>query len=232
MSENVEGIRGVYRRLTPVEVGMIVRLYRHTHEMKRAALAAQAHVSDKTLERLESGVPVRADSYRRVAAALGLEEDTFVKDEYIPTPDEYLEKQEREQANFHNSHTKVSVAPLTDPRQLLAMFGSHSSIADDHKVAVEDLELVASFKENFRDWSDIASELAETARLEAAKSLLEEARIIDRVGYVVSVGMTDRYSISGAKVNMSILVFFPRPTRSGERLPDEVWLPKKMGMGL
>jgi len=91
MSENVEGIRGAYRRLTPVEVGMVVRLYRHSHELKRTALAAQAHISDKTLERLEAGVPVREDSYRRVALAIGLRDDAFIKEEYIPTPEEYLD---------------------------------------------------------------------------------------------------------------------------------------------
>lgn len=232
MSENVEGIRGAYRRLTPAEVGMVVRLYRHSHEIKRTALAAMAHISDKTLERLEAGVSVREDSYRRVAVAIRLREDAFIKEEYIPTPEEYLEQQERQQDELRKTHTKVDVAPLTDPRQLLALFGAHSSIADDHKVAAKDLELVAAFKENFRDWSDIAAELPETARLDAAQSLLEEARTIERAGYTVSVGTTNRYAIGGVRVNMCVLVFFPKPPGLRESPPDEVWLPKKMAMGL
>lgn len=146
MSESAESTRGTCRRLTPTEVGMVVRLYRHSREIKRTALAAQAHISDKTLERLEAGISVREDSYRRVAVAIGLPEDAFIKEEYIPTPEEYLEQQEKQQDEFRKSHTKVDVAPLNDPRQLLAVFGAHSSIADDHKVAAKDLALIAAFK--------------------------------------------------------------------------------------
>jgi transcriptional regulator with XRE-family HTH domain len=231
MNESAESMQGTNRRLTPVEVGMIVRLYRHSRELKRIALAAEAHVSDKTLERLESGIVVREDSYRRVAAAMGLPEDAFIKEEYIPTPSEYLEQQEKAEAEFQKNHTRVPVARLTDPRQLLDIFGAHSSIVDDHKVTVEHLELVASFKENFRDWSDIANELPETERLRAAMSLVDEAREIERAGYAVGVGATDRYGIAGVRTNMSVVALFPKPRGSMDPLPDAIWLPKKMRMG-
>lgn len=154
--------------------------------------------------------------YRRVAGAMGLPDDAFIKEEYIPTPEEYLEQQERAQAELQHRHTKVPVARLTDPRQLLDVFGAHSSIVDDHYVADDDLELVASCKENFRDWADVVSELPETARLEAAKSLLEEARAIERAGYAVGIGLTDRYGIRSVRMTMNVPVFFPKP--GGTRL--------------
>lgn len=115
MNQNEEDMLGTRRRMTPQEVGMIVRMYRESNQVKRAALAAQANVSEKTLERLEAGVPVQETTYRRVAIALGIAEDSFIREEYIPTPEEYLHRQEAEQAKFKKTHTKVDVARLIDP---------------------------------------------------------------------------------------------------------------------
>jgi transcriptional regulator with XRE-family HTH domain len=230
MADKVEGIRGEYRKLTPLEIGMIVKLFRHGRDIKRAVLAADSSVSEKTLERVEAGQVVSEDSYRRIARAMGLKEDAFVKEEYVPTPEEALEQQEREQAEFAANHTKVAVAPLTDPRQLLALFGCHSNITNDRLVAAEDLELTTEFKEAFRDWSDIAAELPDTERLKAAGSLLDQAHTIERAGYAVYVGETDRYRIGSSRTRMSVVVFFPKPTGSRQELPNEIWLPKRMDM--
>lgn len=104
-------------------------------------------------------------------------------------------------------------------------------MADDHKVSADDLDLIAAFKENFRDWSDISSDLAETARLDAARQLLEQAQEIERAGYAVCIGLTNRYSINGVRIDMVVIVFIPHREPSGVPLPTEIWLPKKMGMG-
>lgn len=48
-------MRGEHRRLTSTEVGLVIRMFREGHGIKRAVLAADAHISDKTLERAEAG---------------------------------------------------------------------------------------------------------------------------------------------------------------------------------
>ncbi len=50
---NVTGIKGEYRRFTAVELGEFVRRERESRRVKRASLAVDAKVSEKTLERLE-----------------------------------------------------------------------------------------------------------------------------------------------------------------------------------
>lgn len=43
MNESAEGMQGIYRRLTRVEIGMVVRLYRHGRELKRITLDHKRH---------------------------------------------------------------------------------------------------------------------------------------------------------------------------------------------
>ena len=59
---NVDGIRGEYRRLTSAEVGVMIRAFREGQGIKRAVLAADANMSEKTLERAEGGQCVSEDS--------------------------------------------------------------------------------------------------------------------------------------------------------------------------
>ncbi len=70
MNQKVEGIRGEYRELTPKEIGDFVRLCRELRGVKRLSLAQQAGISEKSLERLESGVRVSAEVYQKVAARM------------------------------------------------------------------------------------------------------------------------------------------------------------------
>lgn len=229
MSERVEGIRGEYRKPTPYEIGLLVRILREQRGIKRAALAGDAHISEKTLERVEDGIAVRQDSYRRVAEALGLKREAFTRDRYIPTAAEAAQRAKREQEELKRTHNSISVERLTDPRQLLRLFQTHALIADDSGVDSRDLDAIATFKENLRDWSDVAAEIPETARLDAARQLLDDAKAIERGGYEVKVGITDRYGMHGSRIEVTVVAFFSlRSTASGT--PSEVWLPKKMSM--
>jgi len=56
----------------------MIRSFRQEQGIKRAALAADANMSEKTLERAEGGQGISEDSCRRIARALGLQEDVFV----------------------------------------------------------------------------------------------------------------------------------------------------------
>jgi hypothetical protein len=49
MTENIDSLNGEYRRFTSAEVGTTIRLLRRIRGLKRAVLAAEAHVSEKTL---------------------------------------------------------------------------------------------------------------------------------------------------------------------------------------
>jgi hypothetical protein len=93
--------------------------------------------------------------HKRIAEALGLDGTAFTTAAYIPTIEELTEKAKREQEQLQKTHNRVAVERLSDPRQVLRLFQTHALIADDHNVDAADLDAIAAFKENLRDWSDI-----------------------------------------------------------------------------
>lgn len=66
----------------------MIRMFREGHGIKRAVLAADAHISDKTLERAEAGHAISEESYRRIARVLGPQDDVLVSELFIPAPEE------------------------------------------------------------------------------------------------------------------------------------------------
>ena len=236
MSEQVEGIRGQFRRFTPSEVGVIVRIWRETRGMKRAVLAHEAHVSDKTVERIEAGKAVAEGTFRRLARALGLKEELFVQPVYIPAPEEAVQMAKRQaeesrlqEEEFKKEHSSVPVKRIHDARDVMKLFGKCAFLCDDSQVAESDLELVAEFKDALTDWGDIADEISAAERLRAARSLFDQLPQIERLGYIAKGGVTNKYRLKdGSAWELAVITFFKQPRGTKATTPDEVWLPKKM----
>jgi len=79
---NVENAPGV-RSLTPSEIATAVRSHREFAGMKQVTLAQLAGVTERTIQRLESGQRMDDQTLRDVAVALGLAGQSFV--DPIPT---------------------------------------------------------------------------------------------------------------------------------------------------
>jgi transcriptional regulator with XRE-family HTH domain len=106
MRENVTGIRGEFRELTPKEIGDFVWSMRKLRETKRLVLAQEAGISEKSLERLESGVRVSDEVYRKVALAVGQKEDAFLGPRYISTQEETIKKAIENLEKLESDHKK------------------------------------------------------------------------------------------------------------------------------
>lgn len=223
------GGKGEHRRLTPAEIGKFVFQTRTERKIKRASLAADANLSDKTLERLEAGERVGDTSYRQIALALGLPHDLFTAETYVPTAEEAVQMVNQAQEDFLRSHLRVEVAKLTDPRQLLSLYPGHGVVVDDSQVAAEHAEAVAIVKELLVDWGDILDDIPYTARLDAAKQILEHIDEVERHGYSAFGGTARNVEVeNGVQFKMVLVVFFPsKDAGQGRR---EVWIPKRMSM--
>jgi hypothetical protein len=161
-----------------------------------SAWADEAGISEKSLERLESSIRVSDEVYRKVALAIGQKEDAFLGPRYIPTPEEAakkaienLEKLETDQKKWEVENLLIDANPFTDERdmrQILDCWGA--MIVNYSEIEGEGVDLAAAFKQNLTDWCDIASEIGETGKLDACRSLLEEIREIERKGYVARFG--------------------------------------------
>lgn len=225
MSDNIEGIRGEFRKPTPREIGLMVRLIREQRGIKRASLAIDASVSKKSIERVENGEVVNAHTYKKIAKALGLDGAAFTTAFYVPTDEELIETTKRDREEFLKTHNTVAVERLTDPRQLLRLFQTDALIVDEQSVDVKDLDVIAAFKENLQDWSDIAGDIPVTGRLDGARNLLNQVRTIEARGYQVRVGVTDKYKMGDTRMEMAVVSFLPT---SASEMPSEVWLPTRI----
>ena len=116
LNDNIESLRGEYRRFTSAEVGGVIRMFRESQGIKRAVLATEANVSEKTIERAEGGEGISEDSCRRIARALGMKENAFTDELYIPSPEEAVRIQKQSAEDFQRTHRAVSGTPINAPR--------------------------------------------------------------------------------------------------------------------
>jgi transcriptional regulator with XRE-family HTH domain len=227
---NVNGIRGEYRRLTAAEVGLMIRMFREGHGIKRAVLAADANVSEKTLERAEAGQGISEESCRRIARALGLGEEVFVGALYVPSPDEADRLLKQRDEELRATHSPIAVSELKNIRDVLPLFRSHFFFADDQNVAEEHMTAFADLKQSLWEWNAIVSDITEPERVKSAENFLAEVRSFEACGYVVKSGVSERHYKDGGAVPVAVLVAFKKPRgRSGT--PNEIWLATKMSVG-
>lgn len=225
MGSTVTGIKGEFRSLTPAEIGDWVRMLREGRVIKRAVLAREAAVSEKTLERLEGGVQVSASAYRQVARALGLSEHALLDERYIPTTEEAVHTLIRQAEAFEATYREVHVERATDARQFVRVLGASLYYVDDSSVAPEHAMKVAEFTANLSDWSDISDDLDAVARLEAGRSLLKEAQSLHALGYHVHVGLHQDIDRPGSSVAVVIIVLSKHRGAGASR----VFIPRHQG---
>jgi transcriptional regulator with XRE-family HTH domain len=88
--------KGVYRCLTPKEIGDAVARFRKANGMKQITLAYEAgRIQERTIQRLERGEQVSEETLRKVAEALRLDENAFIGPRYVPTQEEAFQNAER-----------------------------------------------------------------------------------------------------------------------------------------
>lgn len=117
---------GTYRRLAPAEVAWMVKELRTHFGLKQLALAQDAGVTERTIERTEAGIAVSDDTLRKVARALKLSENAFTQATYCPS-DEELTAQVKK---IRDEHTVTDLHDLSEARQLENLMGQHGHLID------------------------------------------------------------------------------------------------------
>jgi transcriptional regulator with XRE-family HTH domain len=97
-----------HRRFTPAEIAMMVKLWRAHLNWSQEALAAEANVTTRTLQRAESGEKVSDAILVRIAKALGMNEpDALTKVRLIESLDEMERRVRAETAEFEKKNWLV-----------------------------------------------------------------------------------------------------------------------------
>jgi transcriptional regulator with XRE-family HTH domain len=219
----VEGVQGEFRRFTSAEVGMLIRYYRDLRGIKRAALAADANVSEKTIERAEAGEGISEDSCRRIARTLEMKDSLFTDEHYIPTPEEATIFANKEEDERRRTHFEIAVNTINGPRDILPLFRCMALLPDERCVADEHLKDFACIKQDMMGCIDLASDVEETNRVEWASNLTKAIREFEGLGYVVKCAMAPYR----AGWTCAVLVVFRKP-KGTPGTPDTVWLPRTL----
>jgi transcriptional regulator with XRE-family HTH domain len=232
MNQKVEGITGEYRELTAKEIGDFVRLCRGIRGFKRLSLAQKAGISEKSLERLESGVRVSKEVYQKVAVALGQREDAFIGARYIRTLEEATLAVADTLEAWNDKHVEIEACSFSDERDMRRVLDCWGALLfDDSQLKTDALDAAASFKQNLTDWKDIFGDIDEPGRLNAQRALLEEVRTIEGLGYVARFGTYDAEFATGAqwtKMPIAVITFFQRTDWEKVAMKEMV-VPRRFG---
>jgi transcriptional regulator with XRE-family HTH domain len=181
---NTDNQQGEYRRFTLSEIGTMVAKFRESLDMKQITLAFEAHVSERTIQRIEQGEKVDDGTLRRVAKALKLAEDTFVAAHYIPSDDEIMAQAKNVNRNFR----MIEIRAFAVARDFDAVIGSHGWLIDDSGCDGVAASQIAELKDSLEDWNCVYDDIPHTERLHACEELLLRIQEIERNGLLARFG--------------------------------------------
>jgi transcriptional regulator with XRE-family HTH domain len=191
---------GTYGRPVPSDIAFMVKELRGYFGWKQFALACEAGVTERTIERIEAGVTVSDDTLRKVAKALKVREEAFTEARYCPSDEELMAELKRIQAE----HTVTELRDLSEACDLENVMGQHALLIDGSAVEHDLAEAVASLRDQIQDWGNIFEDIHHVERFTACRDLLASIREIEERGYTARWG---RYTTDD-KFTVGVLVFF------------------------
>lgn len=215
---------GVVRAPTLQEIQLMVRGAREYRGWKQTFLAAKAGITERTLARVEQGVRVSEDTYRRLALAFGIAEDGFYAERYMPTVEEFVENQAEAERVMNETCDRVTVAPLNDPRAVMSLFGCHGQIVLNGLVHAVDLAGATLVMDAIQDYSDVADVMTSSQRLEGANQVLEFIQEFEARGYHVCYALRPFQFDDGTPWCAGVIAFLRK--KEDVPVPTEVWLDK------
>jgi transcriptional regulator with XRE-family HTH domain len=177
--------KGEYRSLTPQEIGKWVARFRKMMDWKQLALAMEAGVTERTVQRIEHGEKVDDATLRKIGKAFRLGGEGFVGPRYIPTDEELQAEVARAQKDL----MVIEAHSLDTIKDCEAILRGDGNIVNDHAVPEEMAAQVAELRDQMQDWGDIWSDLPNTGKLEACRSFLTAVQMIGELGFKIRYGV-------------------------------------------
>src|ERR1039457_284908 len=190
---------GTFKRLGPHEVAAIVKIARTNREWKQFALAHEAGVTERTIERVEAGKRVSDETLQKIAKALSLAEGVFTDPIYCPSQEELAAIARKAKEDY--THTPMH--DLSSPRDLENVLGAHAYLVDGTAVDDELADDIAAVRDQVQDCGDLYDDVSYTEKLGFCRELLTMIREIEAHGYTTRWG---RYSTDD-KFNVGVLAF-------------------------
>ena len=218
------------RRPDRSSIAFCVAWSREMKQLSIQALAGMAGVSPSSIERIERGECVSADTLRKVAVAVNQDEDAFTA-ERIPLSHDEVEQALEAWAAPYEGMTMVPVGHFTKQRQVRDLSRCDGALIHSSHLR----EGAQTLVEGLREWIDLAGFIRATQEHEAFtnkepftrmrefnRDVLAAVREIERVGHATA--LTGCYDAEGLYLNpvnaasstmpikVGLVAFFPKET--------------------
>lgn len=170
------------------ELGAIVKSQRETNKWTQATLAEIAKVTERTIQRVERGLPSSFDTRRAISGAFGFKDlDTFDK----PLPFPNSEKWQAFEQELEQNTVLIPVTKIDEGRTLRFMVEGAGSSATTEigKISVEAQEAFAQLVDYLRDYNEIRHDYSMSERLEVDKHIDELIKTIRVRGAELGAGL-------------------------------------------
>jgi transcriptional regulator with XRE-family HTH domain len=191
---------GTYKPPEPQVIAAVVKELRTHLGWKQFALAHEAGVTVRTIERLEAGERMSDETLNKVAKALKFPEGAFTQPSYCPSDDELAAMVKKNKEDY--THTPLH--DLSGPRDLENILSANAYLVDGSQVNDDLADRVAGIKDYVQDAGDIFDDTSHTNQLTFCRELLSMIRDIEAQGYTARWG---RYATDD-QFNMGVLTFF------------------------
>jgi transcriptional regulator with XRE-family HTH domain len=189
------------RLITPQELALMCQMQRDGHGWTQDTLAELTGLQVRTIQRVEAGKPSGPDTRRALAREFGADDlDVFNKPHVFPTIEEIQAKAETGRQAFERDYVRLAAYPTDGPRliRLLAECGAILvEVADGVLQGREAERAWAGFADELRDWLEIADEIGEVNKLDAADDLNARLHEFGRFGVSVRVATRNLVMVMG-----------------------------------
>lgn len=190
-----------YRCLTAEEIASSVKTQRELFGLKQITLAQIAGVTERTIQRLESGHKVDDETLKLIAFALDLAPNAFIGPRVITPRDQVVENV----AKFFDRHQFVATTPVSDWRAFEELMDTAAVTIDHTCLSSEACRLVAPLRDYLQECIDISDVLDSTGKMECADQMFTMLREIE------NLGNTSRYAVVNTvdKLKIGALILLP-----------------------
>jgi len=175
-----------FRKLTNVELGLVIRLTRELRSWTQEQLAEISELSIRTIQRIEKGGSASFDTCRALARALDLQDiDYFNKPQEIPT----VESQEKIENEFDCKTLMIETSVIYSGKQFIensaTCWADYLFLEDNLPSDVQ--EIIAHLVDQMRDYRDVASFYSELQKIKIYGEFDEYIQSLNRKKYSVVV---------------------------------------------
>lgn len=217
---------------TPADLAALIKFLRDENKWSQSTLAEIARLTDRTIQRVESGEPSSVDTRRALAGAFKLDDlDTFNRPMAFPN----LEKWKARSAEIEKTTVVVPLTKIADGRTIRTMIeGTHSAAIEEIGDTTEAArEAFAGLTDYLTDYNDVRECYSMSQRLGVDRDIDALLKTIDEEGAAVGAGLRHaklRFKSDAPGIDPMDWTNIYLVLARADALPSSIRAPKKVSL--